>query len=245
MPQALRQNRAMNSEHLALTAPVTGLYVGRAQRLPNDSRTSAILKQRVEGPLRVTALGLEGDEQADRRVHGGPEKALHHYPAVHYARLREKFEDLAPLFAPGAIGENISTDALDDAQVRIGDLYALGSARVQLSQPRTPCWKIDARFGLEGIAQFVERQGLAGWYYRVIEEGIVQVGDELRLLDRSPDALTLRVFNGLSRAHRPNVVDLLHAANQPGLSSNWAEKLRARARWLHDQSGARSPLADG
>lgn len=223
---------------------ILSLYVGRAQVLPNDSRSSAIFKQRMQGPLRVTRTGLEGDEQADRRVHGGPEKALHQYPLAHYERLREQFEDLAPQFIAGAMGENLTTAGLDDTLICLGDVYALGTARVQLSQPRSPCWKIDARFGQEGIAQFVERQALAGWYYRVIDEGVVQVGDQLRLLDRDPQALSLRAFNDLSRAHRPHVVDLLRAAQQPGLAANCADKLRARARWLHDNTIARSPLAD-
>lgn len=228
----------------SLSAPITGLYVGRAQVLANDSRTSAIFKHAVDGPLRLSRHGLEGDEQADRRAHGGPDKALHHYPAAHYQRLREQFEDLATQFVAGSIGENLSTETLDDTQVCMGDIYALGTARVQLCQPRTPCWKIDARYGHEGIAAFIERQAIAGWYYRVLEEGVVRVGDALRLIERSPEALTLRAFNDLSRAHRPHVVDLLRVAQQPGLTEGWAERLRARARWLHDNTIARSPLAD-
>lgn len=226
------------------TAIITGLFTGRVRTLPGDSRSSAIFKQRVDGPLRLTRNGLEGDEQADSRVHGGPDKALHHYPAAHYHVLRAQFDDLAAALVAGSIGENLSTEAFDDQDACMGDVYALGGARVQLCQPRVPCWKIDARYGQEGIAAFIERRGLTGWYYRVLDEGTVQAGDSLQLLERAPLALTVRAFNDLWRAHRPHVSDLLAAAQQPAVPPHWAEKLRARARWLHDATVARSPLPD-
>jgi MOSC domain-containing protein YiiM len=227
-----------------LSTHVASLFTGRVRPMPGDGRSTGICKQRVEGPLRVAFEGLEGDQQADRRLHGGPEKALHQFPIANYARLAGAFPDLAPAFVAGAIGENLSTPALDESQVCVGDVFALGTARVQLSQPRRPCWKIDARFGHEGIAAFVETQALAGWYYRVLEPGTVRVGDELALLDRTPDALTLQQFNSLARLHRPQAVDLMRAANLPGLTVDWAERFRARALWLHHNTPARGPLAD-
>lgn len=228
----------------ALSTRIAALYTGRVQLMPGDSRTTGIFKHPVTGSLQVSVEGLAGDQQADRRVHGGPEKALHHFPVAHYARLADRFPEFAPAFVPGTLGENLSTPALDESNVCIGDVFALGGARVQLNQPRRPCWKIDARFGLEGIAAFVEAQGLAGWYYRVLEPGRVQAGDEQRLLDRAHEALTLQQFNALARVHRPHVSDLLRAANLRGLEAGWAERFRARALWLHRNGIAPSLLAD-
>lgn len=232
----MSQNGRMSAP--ALSTSITAIYTGRVQRMPGDSRTTGIFKQPVAGPLQVGIEGLAGDQQADRRVHGGPEKALHHYPVGNYRRLAERFPDLAALFVPGAIGENLTTPLLDESDVFIGDVYALGSARIQLNQPRRPCWKIDARFGREGIAAFVEAQGIAGWYYRVLEPGTVRAGDELRLLDRDAGSMSLRQFHARVREHRPTVQNLMRAADLPGLEASWSERLRARALWLHHNAPA-------
>lgn len=221
-----------------LSTPITAIYIGRVQLMPGDSRTTGIFKHAVTGPLQVGIEGLEGDQQADRRVHGGPGKALHHFPVANYRRLADRFPDLAAAFVPGALGENITTPDLDEGDVFIGDTFAFGSARIQLSQPRRPCWKIDARFGLEGIALFVEAQGLAGWYYRVLEPGTVRSGDELKLLDRHPESLSLREFHALAHAHRPMVAELMRLAHLAGLEPSWAERFRARALWLHHNAPA-------
>lgn len=226
----------------SLVRRIDGLYACQVQPMPDDGRPTGIFKRQVEGPVRVEREGLEGDAQGDRRVHGGIEKAVHQFAVSNYARLAEQFPERAQAFVPGAIGENLSTADLDESSVCIGDVFALGTARIQLSQPRTPCWKIDARFGLEGITAFVASQGIAGWYYRAIEAGAVQLGDNLHLLDRTPASMTVQQFNELVRAHRPLVDDLLRAANLIGLSPAWADKVRARAHWLRDNSLARSPL---
>ncbi|WP_420467347.1 MOSC domain-containing protein [Panacagrimonas sp.] len=223
---------------------VSAVYVGRVQALPGDGRPTAIFKQAVHGPARLTVIGLDGDAQGDPRVHGGPDKALHQFPVANYARLARAFPDLAAQFVPGAMGENLSTEHADQSNVCIGDVYALGSAQVQLCQPRRPCWKIDARFAVEGICAWVDASGLTGWYYRVLQAGQVQAGDRLRLLQRHPEAPTVEQFLNLMRAHRPQVAELLRIAALPGLNATWAERLRTRARWLHDNSVADSPPAD-
>ena len=115
--------------------------------------------------------GFSGDAQADRRVHGGPEKAVHLYPAAHYTRLAERFPEAAAQLQPGSLGENISSSTLDETRVRIGDIFRLGEARLQVCQPRSPCWKIDDRFGCAGMAAYIAEQRLTGWYFRVLQPG--------------------------------------------------------------------------
>lgn len=212
--------------------PLSGLFAGRVQPMPDDGRPTAIFKQPVPGRMQVGVEGLVGDAQADRRVHGGPEKALHHFPQETYAVLAEAFPEQRAAFVAGSIGENFSTTGLSEDTVYIGDVFAIGTARVQLAQPRTPCWKIDARFGADGITRFVAEHGIAGWYYRVVEPGEVGVGDGLELIDRHPDAPSLRAFWNLLREHRPKRESLLRLSATPGLTPAWRDKLVDRAGWL-------------
>lgn len=212
---------------------VLGLFIGKARPMPGDGRPTGIFKRAAEGSLRVLAEGLDGDVQADRRVHGGVEKALHQFPRSGYQTITTQFPQIAEKLRPGALGENISSEILTQSSACIGDVYAFGSARIQIAQPRTPCWKINARFECEGITEFLAKLGLVGWYYRVLEPGEVRVGDELRLLDRPGKTLTLENFNALSRAHRPAVDALFAAAQIEGLSADWSLRLRRRGQWLH------------
>ena len=121
-------------------ATAFALLAGQA-RMFARGEASAIAKAPLAGPVKIGFLGLEGDEQADRRVHGGPDKALHHYPHDHYARWREGRDGEPLLAAPGAFGENVATLGLTEEQVCIGDRFRLGSALVEISQGRQPCWK--------------------------------------------------------------------------------------------------------
>jgi MOSC domain-containing protein YiiM len=200
--------------------------------MPGDGRPTAIFKRPVSGRMRIGFEGLEADAQADRRVHGGPEKALHHFPLENHRRLAAQFPEQAAQFVAGGIGENFSTEGCDEDTVCIGDVYALGGARIQLCQPRSPCWKIDAKFGREGITRHIAEQGIAGWYYRVLAPGEVQVGDTLTLLERNAEALSLRALHALVREHRPALEALRRVAATPGLNPSWQGKLLARAEWL-------------
>ncbi|MBV8062743.1 MAG: MOSC domain-containing protein [Nevskia sp.] len=216
----------------SLSTTLLGLYAGQVRPMPGDGRPTAIFKQPVGGRMRLGWDGLEGDVQADRRVHGGLEKALHHFPLENHRRLALRFPELAAQFVSGAIGENLSTEGCDEDTVCVGDVYALGSARIQLCQPRSPCWKIDAKFGREGITKHIAEQGMAGWYYRVLAPGEVQAGDAFTLLERGATPLSLRVLHGLASEHRPQLEALRRAADTPGLSASWRNKLLGRADWL-------------
>jgi MOSC domain-containing protein YiiM len=160
------------------------LLTGNALPYTRPGSRSGIAKQPRTGKLWIGFTGLEGDEQGDLRVHGGPDKALHHYPFEHYAAWREDLGALPLLQAPGAFGENISTQAFTEAEVCLGDRYTLGDAVLEVSQNRQPCWKLNDRFGIPDMARRVQDTGRSGWYYRVLQPGHAQAGDALALLER-------------------------------------------------------------
>ena len=194
-----------------------------------------MFKQLTVGPLELGPEGFIGDEQADHRVHGGPEKAVHLYPAAHYAKLAERFPEAASQLIPGSLGENISCAELDESSVRIGDIYRLGSARLQVCQPRNPCWKIDDRFNADGMAAFIAETNLTGWYWRVVQAGSVPPGAMLELDEAAASALSLAAAMTLWQEHRPQPDDLEKLAATPGIASGWQEKILNRAAWLRQQ----------
>ena len=212
---------------------VDALFAGQIAQLAGDSRSSAIVKVPVSGRRMLTADGLTGDTQADRRVHGGGGKALHQYPAEHYARLAAAFPTARHL-APGGLGENMSTRGMTENDVCIGDVFAIGGARIQVSQPRTPCWKIDTRTTCEGVAAFIAEHALAGWYYRVLEAGEIAAGDWLEHIERPADPITLAEFSRVIREQRPSIEALCRLAFASGLDPQWAGKLMQRAEWLRN-----------
>ncbi len=216
---------------------VLGLFAGGVQPMPGDGRPTAILKQPVSGRVAVGREGLQGDRQADRRVHGGPEKALHHYPQENLQRLAEAFPDIASQLQAGALGENISTRGADESAVCIGDVFALGTARVQLCQPRTPCWKIEARHGIEGMTRYIAERGICGWYYRVLAPGEVQNGDDLELIERAAAPISLRQFWDAVGLHRPSIERLTQLIDTPALNEQWRTRLVQRRGWLIQQLG--------
>lgn len=184
---------------------------------------SAIAKRPVAEAVAVDAMGLAGDEQADRTVHGGVDKAIHHYPADHYDWWRGQLGDAPLLDAPGAFGENVSTLGLDEQTVCLGDRFRLGSALIEVSQARQPCWKLDHRFGVKGVMAKVVTSRRTGWYYRVLEAGTVQAGDRLILEDRPfadwPLASLFALLVGGEAKARP--ADLTALRDIPALAETW------------------------
>ncbi|MEB3842134.1 MOSC domain-containing protein [Pseudomonas guariconensis] len=160
------------------------LLTGLAQPFTRPGSRSAIAKHPRQGPLAVGRLGLEGDEQGDLRVHGGVEKAIHHYPREHYAAWTAELGEHPLLAEPGAFGENFSTTGWRESDVCLGDRIRVGSALLEVSQGRMPCWKLNDRFDVAQMALRVQQSGRTGWYYRVLEEGVVQAGERLELVER-------------------------------------------------------------
>ena len=181
----------------SITVHVDALLIGRAKPYTRSGSFSAIDKHLCSGSVQIGTLGLAGDEQGDPRVHGGPDKAVHHYAFEHYAQWREDLGPLPLLQAAGAFGENISTQGLDESNVCLGDQFALGDALLEVSQGRQPCWKLNDRFNVPDMAHRVQATGRTGWYYRVLQPGMAMAGDLLHLNARPHPDWNLRRLNAL------------------------------------------------
>jgi len=196
-----------------------------------ERESSAIAKAAVEGPRTVTLFGIEGDEQADLTVHGGRDKAIHHYPRDHYPQWEAVLGEIDLLQRPGAFGENISTLGWTEESLCIGDRLRLGSALVEVAQGRQPCWKQGHRFGNPKVVAAMVKTGRTGWYYRVIEEGSVAAGDAIMLVSRvHPEWNVARVFGLLiGGQHRGQGAALRELARIEQLADGWRERARALA----------------
>jgi len=187
---------------------------------------SGVHKTPVQGRVRVTAQGLQGDAQGDLRLHGGVEKAVHHYPQEHYAAWRAELGAHALLEAPGAFGENLHSRGLTEATVCLGDRWRVGDVLLEVTQARQPCWKLGERLGRSDMAKRLQNSRRTGWYYRVLEEGALWAGAELVLQERPhPQWSMARLLDML---YRPSLdAAELRAALALPLPPNW-ERLIAR-----------------
>ena len=191
----------------------------------NGAELSAITKRPREGAVQVLAEGLAPDEQADRSVHGGPEMALHLYPLDHHAWWRGEIGDHPALDEPGGFGSNLAVAGLTEDMVHIGDRFRLGTAVIEISQPRQPCWKIEHRFDRKGMVARIVETRRCGWYFRVIETGEVAAGDSLeRIATGATDWSVARAFAALV-AGKATRAELAELAELPTL----APKMRAKA----------------
>lgn len=206
---------------------VLSIQVGRPRRIEDEGEPwfTSIFKTPVAGAVWLGRENLEGDAQADLSVHGGPEKAVLAYAAEHYLSWREEIG--AKGFNYGAFGENLTVAGLTEEDVAIGDTYQVGAARVQVSQPRGPCWKLARRFKLPQLPSRVLKTGRTGWYLRVLEEGSVETGVAMRLVERPFPQWTIARVNVVAyqpRKHKEAVAEL---AACPFLAASWREWLSA------------------
>jgi MOSC domain-containing protein YiiM len=223
---------------LMITSQVNALLVGKPAPFRSDGATSTIgARLPAQGPVQLGYLGFAGDSVADPSVHGGPDKAVHFYPTEHYAQWRADIAkaglDPHPqLDRLGGFGENISAEGMLEDRVHIGDRFRIGSALVEISQGRQPCWKIDHHFGLKGMTAGVIRTGRSGYYFRVIEEGAVTMGDAIEQVERATHGWTVeQAFQMLiAGMHRMDgaAAALRELVEMEALATSW----RARAAQL-------------
>jgi|TARA_B110000902_G_scaffold139122_2_gene160740 MOSC domain-containing protein YiiM len=203
---------------------IIGLYSGKLSVIGEKRSQTGIYKQSVE-QVSVNEMGIVGDVQADKRFHGGSEKALHQYALSSYEKIIKRYPLLHKTAKPGTIGENMSVTDMNEHNVCIGDIYQVGNAIIQVSSPRIPCWKIDAKFKQPHVNQFISLHRLNGWYYRVLQPGNISLTDLFLLQQRPNTEITvdtmLRVIDGETEAR---LVEL--ATNATGLDPEWKKQLQ-------------------
>ncbi|CAA2109539.1 MOSC domain-containing protein [Variovorax paradoxus] len=216
---------------------IDALLVGPVALLPDGRSRSGIHKLPAHDARWLSATGLDGDSQADLRIHGGVEKAVHHYPREHYAGWASWSRRADLLASPGAFGENVSTTGWDESNVCIGDVVRLGEALVQVSQGRQPCWKLDVRFGETGMAREMQARGCTGWYYRTLEPGWVRSGAQAVRVERPhPDWPLSRLIALLFARDERFAPEWERAAELPALAQRWRDTFarRVAARRVED-----------
>lgn len=179
---------------------------------------TGIYKRAVSGRLWLGRLGLAGDGQADLEAHGGPHRALYVYPQEHYAFWADELE--RDDFEYGQFGENLTTSGLLEDEVCIGDVYAIGEAAIQVSQPRVPCYKLANKLGIPGFAKTFLRQNKSGFYARTLQEGSLGAGDSIRLLEKDGAGITVAEINAALHIEKdPDVAR--RALEVQALSPEW------------------------
>lgn len=218
-----------------MAAPrIASLQVGLPRWLGEDGAedpgrrrwSTGLFKEPVSGALWLGRTNLAGDGQADLEHHGGPDKAVCAYPAAHYPYWRDDLEMTE--FGFGAFGENFTIDGAAEPDVCIGDVYAVGGAIVQVSQPRQPCWKLARRWGVTDLAGRATERGLTGWYFRVLREGHVSAGAALELRERPNADWTIARANDVMYRLRDDRRAARSLADCPQLSASWRGTLERR-----------------
>lgn len=212
---------------------LTSIQIGSPQRYePVEGEaskkgwTTAFFKRPVEGSIQVGKLGLEGDEVAEKRVHGGPDKAICVYSADHFAHWRA---DLAePTLGAAAFGENFTVEGLSEETVCLGDRWRIGTAEFEISQPRQPCWKLARRWKTKDLTLRVQQNGYTGWYLRVVAEGTVSPDDEIEIVSSPLPEWTIARANRVMYELKDDASATAELAAIEPLAGSWKRQLLKR-----------------
>ncbi len=186
---------------------------------------TGIFKAPVTGNTELRRLNLDGDAQADLSVHGGTDKAVYAYPFEHYHNW---LANLGRQLLPGAFGENLTTEGLIEDQVHVGDEFRIGTARVVVTQPRMPCYKLGIRFGDPQMVKAFLKARRPGIYFAVLEEGVIGAGDSIELVSGDERRISVRDMLELMLSRKPAYNDLQKIVAIPGLAAVWREEFQAR-----------------
>lgn len=213
--------------------------VGRPRLVTWRGQTvsTGIIKEPIAGRVAVRALNLDGDRQADLSVHGGPDKAVYAYPSEHYPYWRGELPGAQ--LAWGAFGENLTTDGLSEAGVNVGDRLRVGTAELQVTQPRLPCFKLGLRFGRADMVKRFMLSGRTGFYLAVLREGEAGAGDAVELVARDPSGVTVADLVRLYARDRDDVKTMRRAVGVEALPAGWRDEFRERLERIEGRPGER------
>jgi MOSC domain-containing protein YiiM len=207
---------------------VVSVNVGQPREIetPRQKVLTSIFKSPVSGRVAVRGHNIEGDRQADLTVHGGPSKAIYAYSSEHYAPWA--YELARPDLPFGNFGENLTTEGLTEERVHIGDQYRIGSAILQVTQPRMPCFKLALRFGRADMVKLFWKSGRSGVYFAIVREGELGSGDEIEPVAAHPDHVSVadvvRVYKGETTDD-----DLFERVLRAPLHGSWKREIHERA----------------
>lgn len=191
-----------------------------------DFVATAIFKRAVEGSVKVNELNLEGDAQADLRVHGGSSKSVYVYPNEHYDFWRNELPDVQ--LEAGNFGENLMTEGLTEGEVFIGDKLRIGTAEFAVTEPRMPCYKLGIRFGRKDIIRRFMQSRRSGFYLTVLKTGQIEAGDKIEIVSRDENKVSVTDIVRLYVQDKDDIETMKRALDVELLPEGWKKTFRER-----------------
>jgi MOSC domain-containing protein YiiM len=213
------------ADNLRMPPQLLSINVGRPRLVPRGDGTvlSAIWKEPVSGPVAARGVNLDGDDQADRSVHGGVDKAIYAYAREDAAWWEAQLETS---LGPGAFGENLTVAGIDLSEMEVGQRWRVGSAMLEISEPRLPCFKLGLRFGDPKMVRLFALAGRTGTYLRIVEEGVLEAGDAIAVGPAPGHGVTVATIAAAVLRDHSLAARMLEA---PQLSEHWREWAQERA----------------
>ena len=204
--------------------------IGLPRTFVHDGKTVAtgIFKEPVAGRLKLHSLGVAGDSQSDLKVHGGIYKAVYSYPVEHYAYWSRELGRND--FTFGQFGENLTISGFTEDDVHIGDMFRIGTALLEVTQPRVPCFKLAFKMNAPDFINRFTASGRTGFYQRVLAEGEIGAGDTIERVKTDPRRVTVREMMRLMHIDREDFPMIEKAVGIPALTPGWREELKERLR---------------
>jgi MOSC domain-containing protein YiiM len=213
---------------MASDTKLISVNIGLPRVIMNNGEpiTTGIFKEPVAGRVMLRTLNLDGDRQADLSVHGGASKAAYAYPSEHYEYWKQEFPEMKLPW--GMFGENFTTAGLFEIELNIGDKFEVGSAVVMVTEPRMPCYKLGIKFGRADIVRRFLASERTGFYFAVLQEGDVGVGDQIKLVERSKHSVKTNDITRLYTREKHNVGLLRRAIEVEALPEGWKSYFQHR-----------------